>query len=349
MADVININTTGIDFFTDKTQDNGDNPKSESKPDNVIYALLDKAMSNSTIAEKPKTTRKKSTKSTKESKILSEMDSLILDEEKPVVKSKKSTTTKTKTDQDVTDVADQADKKQSLLMTCYRYRDSKIFGEYLKKEMGFKFDTLNRKTIPQLEETLAKIRFAVNNKSTDQDINNLVWYICAFCESFVTKHSKHRILLIGMTDILKADETFCEDLERFKLEYMGFANIDYRTRMLWTIVSAGMRAHAINKSSILRQEYTKTKNEAKPNVDNQQSVNLINPVLRGDNINPDDDFSGWDDQADLSKIEAEIFKTPESPKVVKKKAKVVKKKTNRISDVVKYMESTKPTMDKPDL
>ena len=142
------------------------------------------------------------------------------------------------------ELAKQHEEKQKLLLTLQRYDESR-FHDYIKKA-GIKFTKLDEKTNGELIELVNRVRYLVNNKGSDVS-ESAIRYAFEFAEKGITKGSKGKFDLNGLTLALWQDEGFLEDLERFRLEYLNFLKMDYRIRLLTTIATTAIRVNLINK------------------------------------------------------------------------------------------------------
>ena len=141
-------------------------------------------------------------------------------------------------------------KKQALLMGLARYDDSKRFGEYLRQSgFNLKSKTLPRKSIEELEGLLNRVRFAVQCKNDRVFSDAILRRLFKGMETYITMKSQCKIQLDGLQDTLWSNDAFLDDLEAFQLEYATFARINYKYRMIGTILSTAAAVNAINKSS----------------------------------------------------------------------------------------------------
>lgn len=145
------------------------------------------------------------------------------------------------------DTKEQDEKKQNILLALRRYNNSQRFGTYLQ-ENGFKLEakTLPRKSIEELESILNRVRFAVANKGDGTFSDVLLKKMFVFAETVITKQSGKKANLTGLQQTLWQNEQFLDDLECLKLEYLSFAYVDYKYRLLGTIIQTAMTVNYIN-------------------------------------------------------------------------------------------------------
>lgn len=162
---------------------------------------------------------------------------------KPKAKAKESKRLNIEVDPDK---KERDEQHQKLLMCIDNYRNSKYFSKAITKA-GIKFNSLDAKTNEQLQTLVNKVRFVVNNhgSSVSEDFIKMMF---ESTERTVNKFSKGKINITGLTDNLFQDEQFLMDLERFRLEYLGFAKMDYRIRLVATIFKYAVKVNAINQS-----------------------------------------------------------------------------------------------------
>lgn len=170
---------------------------------------------------------------------------------KPTSRAKPKPKTKTKPKEIKLNLEPNKDKKntdeekQKNILCLYRYQNSDRFGKYIKQQ-GFKFTNLEKKSLDELESLVNRVRYTVNNKSNGVTLD-MMKNACLMVEKGVSIRSKGKLPLDGFSDALFSNEGFLDDLERFKLEYLSFATIDYRLRMGYTIISTALMVIGQNK------------------------------------------------------------------------------------------------------
>lgn len=306
----ININDTGINIFDieDMPQDESAKPKRTSKSkkkdtpnDNneaeLIVADGSPTSKNRRIEELALSFLNRDVKPTTDRYVPNdaypEPDNMNVFDDEPETKSPKpkrkktarktraktssraEAVTETRNESDLledNDSKEEDEEIQKRIMVINRYKNSTRFSEYLK-DQGFKFTALNKKSLDELDSLVNKIRFTVNNKDDPNLLNDdLFKQLFAMIETTITQKSRGKVDLSGMTSILFEDQTFLDDIERFRLEYLGFANIDYRARMVMTIISTALRVSGINA-------YNKKLASAMASQSDPANPSLNNPVF----------------------------------------------------------------------
>lgn len=250
----LNINDTGLDFSFDPT------PKApppspvekEAKPKVEETNLLEQILAKPKPKRKPRAPK----------------------EPKP------SQDKKTNTSKDGED-------KQALIMKLQRYASSERFKKYLK-EMGFKLTmaTLNKKSIKQLEELLARVRFSIANRGSNEFVDGFIQKGCLGLETVIHNRSKFKVA--GTTQLLWQNEQFLDDLEAIKLEYLSFGSVDPKLRMAFTITRTAMTCHAINTdprlAPVKRPAKTTTKTKTRAQVERMSTIPEANKPSANDEI-----------------------------------------------------------------
>ncbi len=137
---------------------------------------------------------------------------------------------------------EEAEAKQKLLMILTHYGTSPRLGAYLKK-MGFKnlnSTIVQKKSVAELEELVARVRFCSNNKTNDASQDALIKTVMKGTESLTTLASRGRVDISGTTERCFADEDWLDMLEQIKIEYLSFAQMSLPVRFGMSTVGIAM-------------------------------------------------------------------------------------------------------------
>jgi len=152
---------------------------------------------------------------------------------------------------------------QELLVALNRYHTSR-FSNYLQK-MGFQLgnSSLKRLNIDELEETLARIRASLNSKSSTNLFSSTVYGGLQTVELLSMKFYSEKIKLRGWTEALKGDDHFNELLELIQLEYSNLTSAPPAYRLLFSLITAGIKTHQINTFLEMRGKLVRESKEEK--------------------------------------------------------------------------------------
>jgi hypothetical protein len=140
------------------------------------------------------------------------------------------------------------EKHQEMVIMLSRYGQSKRFAEFLKS-MGFNLSVTHLKKceLDELEEILARVKTAINNKNVSNFWEELAFGVIQTGEIICTKTSlSQRIKIQGISEMLKSDDTFLDLLEQVELENQNLTYVSPYIRMLYAVVGSAMKCHGIN-------------------------------------------------------------------------------------------------------
>ena len=135
------------------------------------------------------------------------------------------------------------EKKQNLIFKIQKYQDSELFGETVKKHLGFNqgYDQLNDKSITDLENMLSRIRIHLDNKNLDQFYERTAESIAVLYEGLVSTVYD----IDGFSDMLLESEDFWNIYERFKIEN-NFPAVNPAVQLTFIIGQCTFMAHHLS-------------------------------------------------------------------------------------------------------
>ena len=139
-------------------------------------------------------------------------------------------------------------KNQELVLHLVRYGSSKRFAEYLKS-LGFQLTSSNLKKMSstELEEMLVRVQTSIDNKSVSNFWSELALGGIQTTEMIVSStRLGEKIKIQGLTDCLRGNEDFLDLLEILELSYANFTHIRPEIRLVYSIVSSGLKVHSVN-------------------------------------------------------------------------------------------------------
>ena len=137
---------------------------------------------------------------------------------------------------------------QRLVITLSRWGSSKRFAEYLKS-MAFNLNVghLKKCSVQELEDMLERVRITAHNKSINSMLEDTVFGALQFGEIAVANSPLgDRLLIKGLTQALRADDTFLDCVEAISLDYGSLTNVGPEMRALYAVISAVGKCHGIN-------------------------------------------------------------------------------------------------------
>lgn len=137
---------------------------------------------------------------------------------------------------------------QEHVLMLSRYGSSERFGNYLK---GLAFDlkhtALRKKTLPDLQELLERVRTSVANKTVSDVWSDSLLGGLSLGENVITMTKLGETIRIhGLSESLKDDETFMDLLEEMRLENQNLSYVSPYVRIVYSILTAGARVHGMN-------------------------------------------------------------------------------------------------------
>jgi hypothetical protein len=154
----------------------------------------------------------------------------------------KSSAFKCKNDEDI-------NEHQNLVQLLSRYGMSKSFGHYLQQN-SFKLGPTHLRTlsISELKEYLIRVRACVNAKNITNFWEEAAFGIVKTTELICSNTSiKKRFDPSGVTEALRNDQTFRDCLCQLELEMGDITAIPVHYRIMYSIVGAMTKQHAINQ------------------------------------------------------------------------------------------------------
>ena len=139
-------------------------------------------------------------------------------------------------------------KHQELVLHLVRYGNSKRFCEYLKS-LGFQLTSSNLKkmTNDELNEILTRVQTSLDNKSVSNFWSELAFGGIQTTEMIVSSTKLgEKIKIQGLTDSLRDNDEFLDLIELLELSYANFTHVRPEIRLLYTLMSSGMKVHAVN-------------------------------------------------------------------------------------------------------
>ena len=146
---------------------------------------------------------------------------------------------------------------QSLLLTLSRYGASRRFGELLRS-YGFNLSTtaLKRLDVIELEDVLDRVRVCCQQATVEGMFSQAALSAVGFIESAVcsTPTLKDKVLISGLTEGLRQDESFMSALEQLSIDMGSFVAMPPEYRLMMAFVAAAGRTHAVNLFMKKRKE-----------------------------------------------------------------------------------------------
>ena len=144
---------------------------------------------------------------------------------------------------------EEIEKKQKLIITISRYRESPRFKSYLDG-LGFSLSasTLKQKDIVELEDLLKELQVAVMNKNSSQLLNE-VYYLGTGIAEGITQNPKikPKCDLTGFSKIVKEDEQIQDTLEVLNLSYGDIASLSPEKKIILLTFSSALKCASVNK------------------------------------------------------------------------------------------------------
>ena len=146
---------------------------------------------------------------------------------------------------------------QKLVIALSRYGQSKRFAEYLKSmQFNLNVGHLRKQSLNCLTDTLARVRITAQNRSINNLLEDSIFGAIQFTEIACTNSSmlNKRVRLAGLTQALRADETFLDCVETISLDYGMLTHAGPEMRMVYAVISAMSKCHGINTFVQKRKE-----------------------------------------------------------------------------------------------
>jgi hypothetical protein len=159
--------------------------------------------------------------------------------------------------------ATETKKHQELLLHLVRYGSSKRFSEYLKS-LGFQLTTSNLKKMSndELSEMITRVQTSLDNKSVSNFWSELALGGIQTTEMIVgSTRLGEKIKIQGLTDSLRDNDEFLDLVELLELSYANFTHVRPEIRLLYTLMSSGMKVHAVNSFMEKRKKMLEPKEE----------------------------------------------------------------------------------------
>ena len=188
----------------------------------------------------------------------------------------------------------QTKKHQELILHLVRYGNSKRFAEYLKS-LGFQLTSSNLKKMSndELSEMITRVQTSLDNKSVSNFWSELALGGIQTTELIVgsTKLGE-KVKIQGLTDALRDNDEFLDLIELLELSYANFTHVRPEIRLLYTLMSSGMKVHAVNSFMEKRKK---------------MSEPVLEPVEKANNNNKEEE-SKYDNQEVDEQNEEELDK-----------------------------------------
>ena len=161
-------------------------------------------------------------------------------------------------------------ERQRIIHIIQKYQASERFGSYIRTELKITYsnDTLNKKSITQLEGILEKIRLHLDNRNLNQVYDSVLFSTTQMIELM----SKPVANVDGFTKMLRENEEFANCWEKFKCESV-MPTIPSHLQMLFILGQTYLMAYSINKSNDISPETAQILTEIENEVDEEQSQN----------------------------------------------------------------------------
>ena len=132
------------------------------------------------------------------------------------------------------------EEKQNLIFKIQKYQDSELFGETVKKHLGFNqgYDELNDRSINDLENMLSRIRIHLDNKNLDKFYERTAESAAMLYEGVVSTVYD----IDGFSDLLLDSDDFWNIYERFKIEN-NFPAVNPAVQLTFIIGQCTFMAH----------------------------------------------------------------------------------------------------------
>lgn len=159
--------------------------------------------------------------------------------------------------------SEETKKHQELVLHLVRYGSSKRFAEYLKS-LGFSLTSSNLKKMSssELEEMLVRVQTSLDNKSVSNFWSELALGGIQTTEMIVSSTKLgEKIKIQGLTDCLRGNDDFLDLLEILELSYANFTHIRPEIRLIYSIVSSGLKVHSVNSFMDKRKKMLEPKQD----------------------------------------------------------------------------------------
>ena len=138
---------------------------------------------------------------------------------------------------------------QKLVIALSRYGQSKRFAEYLKSmQFNLNVGHLRKQSLASLKDTLARVRITAQNRSINNLLEDSIFGALQFGEIACVNSAmlNKKVRLAGLTQALRADETFLDCVEAISLDYGMLTHAGPELRMIYAVISAMSKVHGIN-------------------------------------------------------------------------------------------------------
>ena len=142
-------------------------------------------------------------------------------------------------------------ERQKLIHIIQKYQASERFGKIVRSDLKITYtsESLSKKSIPQLESILNKIRMHLDNKNLNKIYDSALFTSTALIE----KMSKPAgVNVDGFNSLLMQNEEFLNCWERFKCESI-MPTVPSHVQMIFILGQTYFMAYAINKSENTKQ------------------------------------------------------------------------------------------------
>lgn len=173
-----------------------------------------------------------------------------------------------------------AKSHQEYMLMLSRYNNSR-FAEYLRK-LSFKLGNNHLKTcsVDELQELLARVRVAVNSKSSTNLFSTAVYSGLSTVELLSMRYTD-KIKLRGLTESLKQNDEFSELLDIIQLEWQSLTMAPPHVRLVYCVVVSAIKCHQVNsfleKRGAMMKERMAQADDEKNGSEQQTTLTPLSP------------------------------------------------------------------------
>ena len=167
--------------------------------------------------------------------------------------------------------------KETLISRVQKYQSSRRFGNIINKELKINYsrEQLVRMSNDKIENILKRIRLHLNNRNMD----TMFEHLATTCAIGYEKTISPIYDITGFTDLLMANPSFHDALERWRIERQ-MPDIPPGMQIAYIVASTTLAAHSLNKSKYANIKPSKNTTSTKPNISKtNKSINKDNDEL----------------------------------------------------------------------
>ena len=161
-------------------------------------------------------------------------------------------------------------EKSKLIYQILKYIDSPRFGTYIKKTLKISpnYNSLLKKSIKNLNETLDRIRINLDNRNLDGFYQSMLVNATLSFETMMENFYS----IEGFSDSLMNNPHFLDSVERYKIENIGkMPSIPPSLQMIFIMSQTAMICHSVSKKKSHTQS---TQTMEPPQLTTQQQKDL---------------------------------------------------------------------------